>query len=155
VADEPDAAATGTGAREAFSEHLKAKAAAARRTYGPSVDADAILRMLRDREVVRYPTTIEYDVAPLHAHEFACPLPLGFHPSDGFCLFVHPHFERQPENLPLLVAYHIPSINYGGIVEPQHAELYGATLLGLEVETYYRALCGLADSIPRPSGRNA
>jgi len=150
VANEPDASATESGARAAFSEHLKARAAAARLRYGPHVDADAILRMLRDREVLRYPTTIEFDAAPLHAHEFACPQPLGFHPSDGFCLFVHPHFKRQPENLPLLVAYHIPSINYGGIVEAEHAELYGATLLGLEVETYYQALCELADGIPRP-----
>jgi hypothetical protein len=93
-----------------------------------------------------------FDAAPLRSHEFACPQPLGFYASDGYCLFVHPSFRRQPENLPLLVAYHIPSINYGGIVEPQHAELYGATLLGLEVGTYYRALCELADSIPAPGG---
>jgi hypothetical protein len=136
----------------AFAEHLKAKAAAARLKHGPRIDAGAILRMLEDREVVRYPTSIEFDAAPLKAHEFAYPQPLGFHPSDGFCLFVHPHFEKQPESLPLLVAYHIPSINYGPIVEAGHAELYGATLLGLDVETYYRALCELADSIPRPQG---
>jgi len=138
----------GAEARAAFSEHLKAKAAAARLTYGPSIDAEAIRTMLGDREVVRYPTSIEFDAAPLQVHEFACPQPLGFHASDGYCLFVHPHFRGQPENLPLLVAYHIPTINYGDIVEAQHAELYGATLLGLEVETYYHALCELADSIP-------
>jgi hypothetical protein len=138
----------GAEARVRFSEHLKAKAAAARLKYGLHIDAEAIRTMLGDREVVRYPTSIEFDATPLQAHEFACPQPLGFHAGDGYCLFVHPHFRRQPENLPLLVAYHIPSINYGGIVEPRHAELYGATLLGLEVETYYQALCELADSIP-------
>jgi hypothetical protein len=135
-------------ARAAFSEHLRARAAAARRRHGPSIDGEAILRMLGDREVVRYPTTLEFDTAPLQAHEFAYPRPLGFHPSDGFCLFVHPHFRGQPHHLPLLIAYHIPTINYGGIVEARHAELYGSTLLGLEVESYYRALCRLADSIP-------
>jgi hypothetical protein len=135
----------GAEARAAFSEHLKAKAAAARLKYGPSIDAEAIRIMLGDREVVRYPTSIEFEAAALEAHEFAHPRPLGFHPSDGYCLFVHPHFQGQPENLPLLVAYHIPSINYGGIAEAQHAE-------GLDVETYYRALCGLADSIPTCPG---
>jgi hypothetical protein len=139
-------------AREAFSEHLEAKATAARLTYGLYVDAEAIMRMLGDREVVRYPTSIEFDAAALLPGEFAHPQPLGFHPSDGFCLFVHPHFRGQPENLPLLAAYHIPTINYGGIVEPRHAELYGATLLGLDVESYYRALCELADSIPAYHG---
>ncbi len=138
----------GAEARAAFSEHLKAKAAAARIKYGLYIDTEAILQMLSDREVVRYPTTIEFDAAALQVHEFAYPQPLGFHPSDGFCLLVHPHFRGQPQNVPLLAAYYIPTINYGGIVEAQHAELYGATLLGLDVETYYQALCELADSIP-------
>jgi hypothetical protein len=38
-------------------------------------------------------------------------------------------------------------INYGSIVETPEAELYGATLLGLEVEAYYQALCELADAM--------
>ncbi len=152
MADDHDAVATGEQAREAFGAHLKAKATAARHKYGPQIDADAIRRMLQDPEVVRYPTTIEFDAAALQAPEFAHPRPLGFHASDGYCLFVHPHFRGQPENLPFLVAYHIPSINYGGIAEAEHAELYGATLLGLDVETYYQALCELADSIPAGHG---
>ena len=152
MADDTPAITDGAEARAAFSDHLKVKAAAARLKYGLYIDAEAIRTMLGDREVVRYPTSIEFDAAPLRVHEFACPQPLGFHASDGYCLFIHPHFRRQPENLPLLVAYHIPTINYGGIVEAQHAELYGATLLGLDVETYYQALCELANSIPARRG---
>ncbi len=49
----------------------------------------------------------------------------------------------------LLIAYHIPVINYGTIVEALDAELFGATLLGLEVEAYYQALCELADALGR------
>jgi hypothetical protein len=137
-----------TEATIAFGEHLRRKAEAARLKYGFYVDAEVIREMLDDRQVVRYPAAIDYDAAPLLAGEFAWAQPLGFHSSDGFRLVVHPWFRRQPENLPLLVAYHIPAINYGPIVEPQHAELFGATLLGLDVDTYYRALCELADSIP-------
>src|SRR3990172_3188088 len=135
-------------ARAAFGEHLGRKAEAARLKYGFYVDAEVIREMLEDPEVVRYPVAIDYDAEALLPGEFAWAQPLGFHPSDGFRLVVHPWFRRQPENLPLLVAYHIPAINYGPIVEPPHAELFGATLLGLDVETYYRALCELADSIP-------
>ena len=135
-------------ARRAFAEHLRQKATAARLRYGFYFDAEVIREMLDDRQVVRYPVTLHFDAAPLLPGEFAAAQPLGFHPSDGFCLFVHPWFANQPENLALLVAYHIPTINYGPIVEPQHAELFGATLLGLDVESYYRALCELADSIP-------
>jgi len=148
MADDHDAVATGVRAREAFRAHLVAKATAARSKYGPDIDADAIRRMLQDSQVVRYPTTIEFDAAALQAPEFAHAQPLGFHPGDGYCLFVHPCFSQEPRSLPPLVAYHIPSINYGGIAEAEHAELFGATLLGLEVDAYYRALCELADSMP-------
>ena len=75
-------------------------------------------------------------------------MPLADKPSGGFCLFIHPHFEDQPEVWALLIAYHIPSINYGEIVSHDEAELFGATLLGMEQEEYYRALCELVDSIP-------
>jgi len=139
----------GPEADPAFNAHLKARAAAARDRYGPAIDAAALARLLADREIVRWPTELCFDARPLQEGEFAYPQPLGFHPSDGFCLFVHPHFEQRPDALPLLVAYHIPSINYGSIAEARHAELYGATLLGLDVEVYYRELCALADSMPR------
>jgi hypothetical protein len=134
-------------ARRAFHEHLREKAAAARLKYGLYIDTDAILRMLDDRAVVRHPTTIVFDAGPLQPHEFAHAQPAGFHASDGYALCIHPHFRSQREILPLLIAYHIPVINYGAIADPEGAEIFGATLLGLEVEAYYQALCELADSI--------
>ncbi len=133
-------------ASEAFINHLIDKANAARLAYGLYIDNETIMRMLDDRDVVRYPMHIEFDSRQLQGHEFAYPKAIGFHPGDGYCLFLHESFRNQPENLPLLIAYHIPTINYGNIVEPQHAEAYGAALMGIDVETYYQALCELADS---------
>ena len=137
-----------SAAREAFFDHVVRKAEAARLKYGLYIDLETMMRMLDDQEVVRYPTSIHFDATLLQAHEFAFPKPVGFHPSDGYGLFIHPCFESQLEILPLLIAYHIPTINYGHIAEPEHAEVFGATLLGLEVEAYYQALCELAGSIP-------
>lgn len=134
--------------RTALREHAEAKAREARLGLGLYVDADAIVRVLDDRAVVRYPVGIRFDAEPLEPGEFAWPMPLGDHPSEGFCLFIHPWFESQPQVWPLLIAYHIPSINYGDIVSHDDAECYGAALLGLSPEEYYRALCELADSIP-------
>jgi hypothetical protein len=136
-------------ARAGFRAHLEAKAMAARLKYGLYIDTDTIVAMLDDREVVRHPVSIHFDARALQGHEFAFPQSLGFHPSDGYALCIHPWFESQREILPLLVAYHLPVINYGDIVEAADAELYGATLLGLEVDAYYQALCELADSIPQ------
>lgn len=134
-------------ARRAFQDHLVSKAETARLKYGLYIDLEVILKMLQDPDVVRYPTSICFDAGPLQGEEFAFVQPIGFHSSDGYCLFIHPYFQNQPEILPLLIAYHLPVINYGDIVDTEEAELYGATLLGLEVEAYYQALCELADSI--------
>jgi len=132
---------------EALRAHVVDRALAARAKYGPTIDAEAIQRLLADPEVVRFPTTLVFDSTHLLAGEFACLLPRGAHPKDGFTLAVHPHFAAEPEALPYLVAYHIPSINYLDVVTNREAELFGAALLGLEVEEYYQRVCAWADRI--------
>lgn len=139
---------TGEDGRRSLRDHIVEKATTARMTYGLYIDADAMAKMLDDRDVVRYPTGLRFDAGPLQPGEFAYASPLGERPGDGFCLFVHPCFENQKEIWPLLMAYHLVCINYGDVAGPAEAELFGATLLGLETETYYQALCELADSIP-------
>ena len=142
-------------ARVALQDHLGEKAMNARLTHGMYIDAETIVKMLDDRTVVRYPVGIRFDDEPLEPGEFAMPVQLGELPSAGFCLFIHPYFEQQPDAWPLLIAYHIPSINYGDIVSHEDAEHFGATLVGLEKDTYYEALCELADSIPGAPGASA
>jgi len=134
--------------RIALREHVVEKAMDARLRHGLYIDAEQMVRVLDDRAVVRYPVGIRFDAEGLEAGEFAWPMPLGDSPSKGFCLFIHPCFEDQPDAWPLLIAYHIPTINYGEIATHEEAELFGATLLGLEQDEYYKALCELTDSIP-------
>lgn len=134
--------------RQALREHVLERAYQARAKYGPTIDADAILRILDDRAIVRYPVGIRYDTAGLQPGEFAQAEQMTEHPKGGFCLFIHPHFEARRDLLPVLVAYHIPPINYGDIAEPEDCEAFGAALLGIGQEEYYEKLCSLADSIP-------
>jgi len=135
--------------RQALRDHVIDKATAARLEYGPDVDHQAILRMLNDRHVVRFPVDVAFDAQPLNPGEFAVALPIGDAPSDGYRLFVHPCFEARPDALPLLIAYHLVDVNYGEMATHEEAELFGATLLGMNVDSYYEAICQLADSIPR------
>ncbi|MGD9688241.1 MAG: hypothetical protein AB7K52_05295 [Phycisphaerales bacterium] len=129
-----------------------AKAAHARDRAGGRIDRAAMNRLLLDRSVVRYPLGVRFDAQPLRAGEFACLEPLGAHPSDGFCLFIHPLFENVDELIPLLIAYYIPSVNYGDVATHIEAETYGAALLGLDVEEYYRILCSVADTVSAEGG---
>jgi len=134
--------------RQSLHQHIVDKAMSARLRYGLYIDADTILKMLDDREVVRYPCGVRFDAEPLRPGEFAFASPLGDHPKNGYCLFLHPFFENQPEIWPLLIAYQLVVINYGEMATAEDAEVFGCTLLGLDQEAYYEALCELADSIP-------
>ena len=144
---------TESDGRIALRDHILEKTAAARTKHGPLIDDTAILKILGDRTIVRYPVGIRFDAAPLQAGEFAHPVAFGDHPNHGFCLFIHPVFEKQRDLWPLLFAYFIPPINYGDIADAEDCELFGASLLGLTVDSYYDALCSIADAFPpRDSG---
>jgi hypothetical protein len=143
---------TEADAKRSLKDHVFEKARNAHLKFGFAIDAPAIMRILDSREVVRYPVGIRFDAGPLQPGEFACLEALGEHPSQGFCLFVHPCCQNRPEVLPLIVAYYIPSVNYGEIVSSDEAELFGSTLLGMDREEYYHALCELSDSIPGRAG---
>ena len=137
---------------EALRAHLVQKAAEARGRHGPSFDTDAIERLLEDTDFVRYPTTLKFQLEELREGEFAYPRPRGPSPADGFDLLVHPHFQDRAVDVPCLVAYHIPSINYLDLATHVEAELFGATLLGMGVEEYYAKLCALADEVTPGTG---
>ena len=43
--------------------------------------------------------------------------------------------------------YQLPRASYGDVATRAESELYGAALLGLEVDDYYARLCAIADSL--------
>ena len=133
---------------EALKGHAVDKALLARSRYGPIFDEPSMSKLLADPEVVRFPTVLKFDADSLMPGEFAWARALGESPSDGFALIVHPHFEGHWDVLPMLIAYHIVSINYLDVATQDEAEIFGAALFGLEVIDYYNQLCALADSIP-------
>ena len=137
--------------RKALQDHVLERSRWAREKWGPDINDETMLRLLQDKDVVRYDTELVFDAGPLQPGEFAFAEPKGEHPGDGFRLCVHPWFEKQLEALPLLVAYHIVRINYGDVAGDEEAELFGATLLGLDPEEYYGSVCRLADTLPTPS----
>jgi hypothetical protein len=139
----------------ALRAHLLERAFKARERH-PDVTTEAGLRrLLADPEVMRFPSALVFDAAPLMAGEFAWARPRGERPADGFVLTVHTAFEGRDEDVAWLAAYHIPSINYLDVAGSREAELFGAALLGVEVEAYYTRLCALADELgPAPEPVN-
>lgn len=138
---------TESDGRIALREHAIDKAYAARTRHGPTIDQAAILRILDDRALVRFPVRVLFDAKDLNPGEFAHARTVSTHPRDGFILNVHPSLEGRDDALPAAIAYHIPPINYGDIADADDCLAFGAALLGLSVDAYYARLCELADSL--------
>ena len=137
-------------AQQSLRDHVVAKALEARERNGNLINRPKMLQLLEDRAVVRYPLGVRFDSESLQPGEFACLESLGERPADGYCLFIHPMFENVDDLIPLLIAYFIPSVNYGDVASHVEAELFGATLLGIELEEYYKILCSVADPLSTP-----
>jgi hypothetical protein len=137
-------------ARQSLTAHVADKGAEVHAKYGPHIGWNELLRILDDRVCVRYPCEIVFDAGPLQAGEFAHPVAKTERPEDGFRMFVHPYFSTQLERVPYLVLYQLVLVNYGEFASPEDAETFGASVLGLPAEDYYRALCEMADEISAP-----
>ncbi len=146
---------TAEEAQQSLRDHVVTKAVDARLRRGGLIDRTEMMRLLEDRAVVRYPLSVRFDAEPLQPSEFGCIEGLGEHPKDGFCLFIHPMFENVDELIPLLIAYYIPTVNYGEVATHVEAELFGSTLLGIDVEEYYTILCSVADTVSALPGAPA
>jgi hypothetical protein len=135
-------------ARQALRDHLVEKAISARARLGSIVDGPSALRVLADPATVRYPVQLAFLAGRLLPGEFAFAEQLGEHLSAGFRLHVHPCFESRPDLWPVIIAYHIPPINYGEVVTGDDCEAFASAVLGMDPEQYYARICAIADSVP-------
>ena len=142
---------TAEDARQSLRDHVAAKGGELREKYGPRVAWSDLEKILTDRALVRYPTEIVFDAAPLQPGELAYAQPLGEHPAAGFRISVHPQFEAVPDDALSVVLYQLTAVNYGDFAPSADAESFGAAALGIEPEAYYQRLCALADSLAAPA----
>jgi len=136
-------------AREALLSHARKTGYLVHERYGPSLDLEAVERMLQDPDVVRYPVAIAFDATPLEGEEFAYPLPVEGDPLNGYTLYVHPALQGNPNGVVAAVLYALVVVNYGAVADGAVAEAFGAACLGLDEERYYNDICSLADAIAR------
>jgi hypothetical protein len=128
-------------------DHVLRKALEARERVGGEIGWPELLQLLEDREFVRFPVQVVFSDEALEPGEFGWPQPLGEKPSAGYRLWLHPRFEGRDADCAVLAAYQLVAVNYGEVATHSEAELFGATLLGLEVEDYYARVCALADEL--------
>ena len=141
---------TADDAKQSLSAHLQTRGEEIRDKYGPNIGWEGMLRILDDRSACRYPCEIVFDAGPLQDGEFAFPMARGEHPEDGFTLFVHPHFQSQPDRVPYLLLYQLVPVNYGKFASASDAETFGAAAFGISTGEYYDLLCSMADELGEP-----
>lgn len=137
--------ALAASAQVSLREHLVAQALVARHKHAPFTPA-SVEALLNDPACVRYPTRLVFEFGEMALHQFAQP---DLDPRDpernGRVLYLRPALRDRSDRIAQAVAYMIPLINYGEVISDEHCLLYGATLLGLTEEEYYRQMCALAD----------
>ncbi len=138
---------------DSLREHIAAQAVVAHHKHAPLTFA-GLDALLSDPECVRYPTRLVFEFGEMAAHQFAQPDLDHRNPSqDGRVLYLRPMLRDRPDLIILAVAYMIPAINYGEIVTDEHCLRYGATLLGMLEDEFYKAICDMADFVgaePKP-----
>ena len=138
---------TAQDARQSLNASAAAIGAEIYEKYGPRIGWTQLLQILNDRSCARYPCEIVFDAATLQTGEFAHPIAKGDRPEDGFCIYVHPLFMMQLDQVPRLALYQLVLVNYGAFASADNAETFGAAALGLGKDEYYHALCDVADQL--------
>ncbi len=133
--------------QQSLREHLVAQAIVAHQKHGP-LTADKLDALLQDRDCLRHPVRLVFEFGEMAMHQFAQPdLDWRNTEQDGRVLYLRPLLKDRSDLLPHAVAYMIPLINYGDIITDEHCLLYGATLLGMMEDEFYRQICELADLV--------
>lgn len=131
--------------------HAAQKAYEARQVYGeggPGMSMKNLEVLLQDKKFIRYPVRIGYDASLLQEGETAYPHPIEEgNPKSGFLMAVHPALQGDDDAVAMVVAYQLVAVNYGDIAEQEAAEHFGSILMGMDVESYYRRMCQITDSI--------
>jgi hypothetical protein len=133
--------------KESLNLHVASKGDEIREKYGTDIGWNELVEILNDRTVVRYPSEVVFDNAPLLEGELAHAEPNSENPQDGYKIFVHPFLSLQLSRVPHVVLYQLVRVNYGEFASPDDAETFGATVLGLAKDDYYHLLCAITDEI--------
>ena len=128
-------------------DHLVAQAEVARAKHS-ALDAAGLAALLQDPACVRHPVRLVFEFGEMAMHQFGQPdLDWRNREQDGRVIYLRPMLRDRPELVVLAVAYLLPVVNYGDVVTDDHCVDYGATLLGLAPDEFYRRVCELAAAV--------
>lgn len=102
-------------------------------------------QFLRDKQCLRYVTSLHFEEEILEPHQFAEPVVHGEGEERHCCLYIHPRYQNYPDSIPYLVAYMAAAITYGDAADADLCEHLGAMLVKETRDAFYARICRLAD----------
>ncbi|MDT8317092.1 MAG: hypothetical protein RQ824_03740 [bacterium] len=133
--------------REGLENHIRFVSEKAVNKYGRPDSMDVLSRILEDAEIVRFPTSILFDVARLGAGEAVKLEKTGDGQDESYQIIVHPVFEEREKDIIILVLQEIVKVNYGKIAKEKESLLFASSLLGMEEDAYQSRIKELSSEI--------
>lgn len=128
-------------------QHATDKAKEIRARYGPDINYAVVLQILDDRRCIRYPLKVQFVTEGIEPGLFGKTEPVSEDASEGYVVSLHQSFENRPDVLPALILYQSVLANYGDLATADDAEIFGATVLGMDREAYYEQIVTLTDRL--------
>jgi len=132
--------------KESLRDHLVGMAGLAHVRHA-ALQGDSLYAFLSDPDFVRYPVRLAFERGSMSPHQFAQPEKDPNSVSPAYLLYLHPRIRDEALFIRQAIAYYMPIINFGDMVTEDLAILYGATLMGMPENSFYTALCEIADAV--------
>jgi hypothetical protein len=138
---------TPDGARQAMIAHAAATGSAIHGRLGGPPDYPRLVQLLEDPEAVRFPVQVVFDAGPLQGEELAYPLTAHGDAANGYTMYVHPALAGRSADTVAAVLYALVVVNYGEAATGEVGEAFGAAVLGVTRDDFYRTMCGIASRV--------
>jgi len=127
--------------------HANEKAREILHRFGPVIDYPTVLKILEDRKSTRYPVTLHFTTDAIEPGMYGMTRAVSENPDDGYIVSLHSALESRHDVLPALILYQLVMVNYGDLATANDAEIFGATILQMDREDYYRHIVDLTNAL--------
>ena len=118
-----------------------------RQEYG-NLDEAGLKKLLEDETYFPLPVEWRFDSSVIDDGAYALVLAVPEKRPEGFCIVLHDYFKDKAEDLVPLILYQLVIVLMGDLASHDDAESFGAIVMDMNKENYYRKICDLVDSIP-------
>ncbi|MDH3974535.1 MAG: hypothetical protein OEV42_09680 [Deltaproteobacteria bacterium] len=133
--------------REGLENHIMMVTEKSLSRYGKMDSLETFLEALNNREVVRFPTVIDYNELALEDNQSSRLDRVNNGKDECYCITLHPRFKGRDEDVIALALYRIVKINYGKIAKEKEALLFGSSILGIDEDAYEAWLTRLENEV--------